>query len=70
MPKRTTVCCPFCRRRMHSYYSEHDERKYWVCTRCEVVFRIEQMPWYPTSYIRDKESAEMTQNDLEVELSD
>lgn len=54
MTKRTNICCPLCRRRMSPYYPAHLNERQWICTKCELVLRIEQMPWYPLTYISDE----------------
>ena len=45
MKERTTICCPYCRRRMFSIWD--DGLLYWQCVHCKKLFRIHEMSWYP-----------------------
>ena len=51
MKKRTTINCPFCRRKMkarkNDFPESTDHRILWDCVHCEALFLIQQMSFYP-----------------------
>lgn len=39
------VYCPLCRQKMQKF--THDNQWWWDCLKCESLFKITQMAWYP-----------------------